>query len=626
MLVPLPEMDANARFMKRKVRAGALEVDREACALIVHYEIEATVLSDSGEAMLADRRQNHKKIHLKTLNERTDISRLADEILDKCELIRRSRKPQVEDLLRELQMYQQEASSVEFGGQRRVEHAAIAGDGGDGDASPASMDELPTYIERCYESVETATEATAMILELARSPENLHQLVNDDLLLGCLTRLLSDEGKKSMDLAINITSILYGISVYVDFHQALLDFKAGSLVMDVVDLEIKRHALRERERAAGRQSPGGEEQEVLVVAKQEQLLYLCFHVLLNLSDDVNTERKMSSHGIVAMLVAMLKRRNADLLTLAFAFLKKLAMFKENIAEMTKARLGEKLAAFVPNEHSDLLEQVLRLMINLAFHPKCRAHMGKAALSTKLLSLLRKGAHRHLAVRLLYLMSKSDAERGKMTQSVPMLVGTVINTQDLALVPPEVLALLINLVTHVENARACANARNAMRSLVAIGMQHHTTLVLKLLRNMTEHRDEPFCAQLAESYAPDFFHLLAEVDIPEVQVEVLGILANLPLEHVEGLRDVVVRNGTVEHVHRLLMAGFSEDDVVLEAVRLVCALGGLPECLSLIAQNARLVSALVIVMEDKQEEDEIVFATIRACHHILFTAVRLAPGG
>jgi len=41
--------------MRRKVKAGLIEADHDACAIVVHYEIEATVLGEAGEAMAAER-------------------------------------------------------------------------------------------------------------------------------------------------------------------------------------------------------------------------------------------------------------------------------------------------------------------------------------------------------------------------------------------------------------------------------------------------------------------------------------------------------------------------------------------------------------------------------------------
>ena len=92
--------------MRRKVKAGLIEADHADCAIVVHYEVEATVLGDMGEPIVAERQDNVKRIKLKTLNENTNIARLAQEMVEKCKLIHPSKLPLVERLLEELQEHQ----------------------------------------------------------------------------------------------------------------------------------------------------------------------------------------------------------------------------------------------------------------------------------------------------------------------------------------------------------------------------------------------------------------------------------------------------------------------------------------------------------------------------------------
>lgn len=660
----------NARFMKRKVKAGTIEVDpectrafpaaasgawarrtaltahpspcravvprpraRAASTLIVNYEVEATVLGDMGEAIVADRKSNQKLIRLKTLNENTNIPRLVDEILEKCKLIHESKRALVEELLRDLQRQQLHGGPV-AGAARRARAGADEGGGGPSDGGEvasdggevASIGRLGEYIDGCYEGVEHAVRATGLLLQLAREPTQLETLVHDDRLLGCLTRLLNDEGKKSMELGLNIVSVLYAFSAYSDFHPPLLEFKVGSLVMDVVDLEIKRHALRERERAsaAAAAAESAEEGARAKVRgrKAEKLLYVCLHLLLNLAEDIHTERKMCNHGIVPILTAMLSRQNADLLILVLVFLKKLAIFGENADEMARARLADKLVAFVPNKHEGVLEHVLHLLYNLAFHPKCAAQLGRAGLTPKLLSLLRKGRHRLLAVRLLYQLSAQDSERAKMTQSVPMLVGTVINTPDAALVPPEVLALLVNLMTNAENARACAKARGALRGLVALGVRSQHVLSLKALRNMALHTAEEHCEELARAYGGELLELPAAAQTADVQLEALGLLAELPLCAIDDLPQLLPPSRALQIAAQLLSPhSGAEEDAVLEAVRFVGTCAEHPGCTPLLLRTAGLLPSLLGVLGEQQEDDEIVLATVHACLRLLHDQVR-----
>lgn len=585
-----------------------------------------------GEPIVAERKSNQKLIRLKALDENTDVGRLVDEILDKCKLIHESKRALVEGLLVDLQRQQQHGARA--GGARRSrERVDGAGSGGvqggepgDSGGEVASLDRLGTYIDACYEGVEHAIVATGQLLQLAREPAQLEPLVNDDRLLGCVTRLLNDEGRRSADLAINIVSVLYALSAYSDFHAALLEFKVGSLVMDVVDLEIKRHALRERERASAPPDTGASaadeaRRDKLRLKKQERLLYVCCHVLLNLAEDINTERKMCNHGLLPMLTALLSRHNGDLLLLALAFLRKLSIFGENADEMARARLADKLIAFVPNKHEGVLEQVLHLAYNLAFHPKCAAQLGAAGLSAKLLALLRRGRHRLLAVRLLYMLSARDDEKAKMIPSVPMLVGTVINTPDPSLVPPEVLALLVNLCANADAARACATARGALRGLVALGVRGQHVLALKLLRNLALHPREEHCEELARTYAADVLELAHSALVPDVQLEALGLLADLPLQCVDELPELLASSGALELAAQTLgPRAAAEGDAVLEAVRFVGACAAHAGCAPILARSGRLLPALLDVLSAQQDDDEIVLAAVHAFYRLLCAEV------
>jgi hypothetical protein len=70
-----------ARFMRRKVKAGVIEIDHDSCALVVHYEVEATVLGELGEPIVAERQENTKQIKLKTLNENSNIMSMSEDTI-----------------------------------------------------------------------------------------------------------------------------------------------------------------------------------------------------------------------------------------------------------------------------------------------------------------------------------------------------------------------------------------------------------------------------------------------------------------------------------------------------------------------------------------------------------------
>ena len=73
-------MDSDARYLKRKVKAGSLDVHPTEKALVVNYELEATILGELGDPMLGDRKECQKIIRLKSLCSSTDITALANEV------------------------------------------------------------------------------------------------------------------------------------------------------------------------------------------------------------------------------------------------------------------------------------------------------------------------------------------------------------------------------------------------------------------------------------------------------------------------------------------------------------------------------------------------------------------
>ena len=71
----------------------------------------------------------------------------------------------------------------------------------------------------------------------------------------------------------------------------------------------------------------------IMIKKQDKILCLCFQVLLNLADDVQIERKMRKRKVVSYLLGMLDRNNIFLILVSITFLKKMAIFSENVKEM-----------------------------------------------------------------------------------------------------------------------------------------------------------------------------------------------------------------------------------------------------------------------------------------------------
>jgi len=121
-----------------------------------------------------------------------------------------------------------------------------------------------------------------------------------------------------------------------------------------------------------------------------------------------------------------------------------------------------------------------------------------------------------------------------------------------------------------------------------------------------------------------------VDNPDLLVEALGILVNVTLEDIPW--GELCEAGLIDLLTRLLVPGFSEDDIVLECVMLVGNLGLMRESAQYVA-SSRLPSLLQQVLVEKRDDEEIVvqllytfqcLLTFEEVRDIVLSETELAP--
>ena len=62
-------------------------------------------------------------------------------------------------------------------------------------------------------------------------------------------RVLREDGRKSVDLCINIVSVVFARSNFSQFHELVIEHHIGDLTMCVIDLELKRTESRSSDEA-----------------------------------------------------------------------------------------------------------------------------------------------------------------------------------------------------------------------------------------------------------------------------------------------------------------------------------------------------------------------------------------
>ncbi|XP_053185293.1 kinesin-associated protein 3-like isoform X2 [Scomber japonicus] len=622
-------MQDDARYLKRKVTAGSLDVHPTEKALVVHYEVEASILGESGDHMVGERKEGQKIIRVKSLSPSTDVGALAKKVVEECKLIPHSRLPQVEQLLYYLQNRKSSPveGKVEKKEKRSVKPRELTPFEGMELNEEASITRVDEYIELLYEGIPEKIRGAALILQLARNPDNLEELLHNEAALGALARVLREDWKQSVELATIIIYIFFCFSSFSQFHGVVSHYKIGALCMSVVEHELKRHdvwreELRKKNKAYESAPENGslrrDQDKAMrkyqgLLAKQEQLLRVSLYLLLNLAEDTRTELKMRNKNIVGLLVKVLERDDEELLVLVVSFLKKLSIFLENKNDMAEVDTVEQLARLVPCEHEDLLNLTLRLLLNLSFDSGLRAKMVEVGLLPKLTALLGDENNRQVVMRILYHISIDDRFKGMFvyTDCIPQLMQMLYHHGEEE-IEAELISICINLAANKKNAQKMCEG-NGLKMLMKRALKMKDCLLMKMIRNISQH-DGPI-KPLFIDYVGDLAAEIRAEEEEEWVLECLGTLANLTIPDLDW--ELVLKEyNLVPYLKDRLKPGSAEDDLILEVVIMIGTVSMDDACAAMLAKSG-IIPALIELLNAQQEDDEFVCQIVYVFYQMVF---------
>ncbi|KAK6308719.1 hypothetical protein J4Q44_G00201820 [Coregonus suidteri] len=613
----------DAPYLKRKVKGGSLDVHPTENALIVQYEVEATILSQMGDPMVGECKECQKIIRLKSLNANTDIASLARKVVEECRLIHPSKLPELEQLLFYLQNRKKSDT--------REKHSPR-------DLTPfegmelheeANINRIDDYVELLYEDIPEKVRGATLILHLARNPDNLEELLQNETALGALARVLREDWKQSINLATTIIYVFFCFSSFSQFHGQVTHYKIGALCMNIIEHELKRYDLWQDElqkKAAAyilqqkskNQNVKKEHEKSFkkyqgLLIKQEQLLQVALYLLLNLAEDMRTELKMRNKNIVHTLVKILDREDEELLVLVVSFLKKLSIFLENKNDMAETYAVEKLARLLPCKHEDLLNTTLRLLLNLSFDTGLRSQMVQAGLIPKLSSLLADESQRQLCMCILYHISVDDRFKSMFayTDCIPQLMKMLFDCGESPM-DPELISFCINLAANKRNAQVICEG-NGLKMLMKRGLKLKDVLIMKMIRNVSQH-DGP-TKNLFIDYVGDLAAQMGGEEREEYVIECLGTLANLTIPDLDW--ELVLKEyNLVPYLKDLLIPGSAEDDLILEVVIMMGTVSMDDSCAAMMAKSG-IIPALIELLNAKQEDDEFVCQIVYVFYQMVF---------
>ncbi|KAF9823014.1 hypothetical protein SFRURICE_018188 [Spodoptera frugiperda] len=529
---------------------------------------------------------------------------------------------------------------------------------------------IDDYVELLYDDIPEKIKGSALILQLARNPDNL------------------------IELARNV----------------IIQYKIGSLCMDVIDYELKRYD-QWKEKVEGKKqvvtpdkselpksripepkrrpksgtwavadvnmqksrslvssyhedlcsasdeflSKSDEEQmkrKLKTLSKrQEQLLRVAFYMLLNIADNVKVEEKMHKKDIVGLLIGAMERHsNIDLLILIVSFLQKLSIFVENKTSMASRGIVEKLAPLLDSSNADLVNVTLKLLFNLTFDTKLRNKMIKLGLLPKFIQFTSDDKHINLAMKILYHLSMDDRVKLMFTQSdcVKLLTDMLLlnvngesgnssggaggagsaGTTDV------LLALCINLAWCERAANQMA-AEGRLRDLLARAFRHRNAMLMKLVRNLSHHTQNK---GLFVEFVGDIAGAVTNSDASEdFIIECLGTLNNiLNTNNNIDIYAVVERYNLIprimkildpdidrqhvsemqpEAIERCVAENAADAELVVEGVVAAGALSA-DERAAAALLRAGAAQALVALLRLRQADDDHVLQTVFAFRQLL----------
>uniref|UniRef100_A0A8C5NCQ6 Kinesin-associated protein 3-like n=2 Tax=Gouania willdenowi TaxID=441366 RepID=A0A8C5NCQ6_GOUWI len=615
-----------APYSKSKVTAGSLDVHPTEKALVVHYEVEASILGEGGGHVLGERKEGQKIIRVKSLSPSTDVAALAKKVVEECKLIPSSRLPQVEHLLYYLQ--NRKSSPVEDKLEKKEKRTAKPRELTPFDGmelnEEAIITQVDDYIELLYEGIPEKIRGAALILQLARNPDNLEELLHNEATLGALARVLREDWKQSVELATIIIYVFFCFSSFSQFHGVVSSYKIGALCMSVVEHELKRHdvwceELRKKSKSAPENGTLRRDQDKALkkyqglLAKQEQLLRVSLYLLLNLAEDTRTELKMRNKNIVGLLVKVLERDDEELLVLVVSFLKKLSIFLENKNDMAEVDTVERLARLVPCEHEDLLNLTLRLLLNLSFDSGLRAKMVEVGLLPKLTALLGDENNRQVALRILYHISIDDRFKGMFvyTDCIPQLMQSLYEHSEQE-TEAELISILINLAANKKNAQLMCEG-NGLKMLMKRALKMKDCLLMKMIRNISQH--DGATKPLYIDYVGDLAAEIRAEEEEEWVLECLGTLANLTIPDLDW--ELVLKEyNLVPYLKDRLKPGSAEDDLILEVVIMIGTVSIDDACAAMLAKSG-IIPALIELLNAQQEDDEFVCQIVYVFYQMVF---------
>ena len=342
---------------------------------------------------LSDRK--FKKIKVKKINLGDDIDKISRKIVEKCKYIPEHWLHDVVDIIHRLQMRTEEKSEDSFSGDHSY--------------SQSSEDDTSTLIGSCLDSLYSGTEekiaAIRKLLNVACNDiGNLRLLVEHQPIMSAISRLIEDDSICSSELTFNLGKVCLALSSVKRQRELLPKYRIGSLIMSVVQLEVKRLNLlinEDNPKETEKGTSGG-------IVRNDNILHVHLTILVELSNDVATFQKMLKRHLSKLLLSCIKTTSKQCILIALILLKRASIFEEVVVFMKDAcdttSLIETFLAFLMIDDPSIPRLVLGILYNLSFDSQTRHLLIKSNVPSFLMFTKGGGKTKELLWKTIYQFS------------------------------------------------------------------------------------------------------------------------------------------------------------------------------------------------------------------------------
>eukprot|EP00750_Incisomonas_marina_P003604 INCI1327.2.p1 GENE.INCI1327.2~~INCI1327.2.p1 ORF type:complete len:803 (+),score=183.58 INCI1327.2:163-2571(+) len=565
----------------RRIEPGILEIDFESSALIINYNINAEVIDGNGKVLKSKSEDKQKVVSL-DVDEHTDIEDLAESIVHSQKYIPAAKIDRVVKLLGELQDYvikhsrrrsskksskrDKKHSSKKSSRRSKKESVDVAdakddGEGKEDDGGApkkeleCDIDSLDEYLDNLYsEDFAVKTLGVRKIVQLAKNdPTNLEEFIENEPLMGALSRVLQDDYKQNYELTVPLCSLFCIFSKFSDMHLVLCNKAIGTMAIKILELEISRYDLRFKKMKEYRKAveTGKRDQAFLDaeekktqgwLVKNENLLSACVRLLLNLSEDVDIERKMCQKtDLLKYLVSLLGRHNSELLKVTMVFLKKLSIVLENSIKLTDCGIVKALMPYVPFRADPYISyNGLKLLLNLSFSPLVRKQIAELDGVKNVVAFLPNTRTRTAAIKVLYNLSTDGSCRESFAASdclTSVIKLCLMNKNPQT--PAPLGSLCVNLLLDPQNARKVCNSK-AHAALMKKFLETRDIFLAKCAKTLSLYtyrvqealgeEDDYEEIEIWGAWIKELFAMAMEIhqegNSPDLLVEILATLSNM----------------------------------------------------------------------------------------------------